>query len=254
MSKRLLLAGETWFSYGVHLKGFSPYWTGGYAEGQREFVAALEQRGWSVDHLANHMATEAFPWTMEELAPYDAVILSDISADTILLHPKTFEKGERTPDRLALLAEWVRSGGGLAMIGGYMAFSGFEGRGRFGMTALADVLPVSTLVGDDRIEAPAGVVPKAVGAHEILDGISGEWPYFLGYNRVTAREGCPVLMQVGDDPFLAVGAFDKGRSVAFASDCSPHWGSPAFLSWDHYAAFWDRLMSWVAKSRPEPSR
>lgn len=250
MSKRLLLAGETWFSYGVHLKGFSPYWTGGYAEGQKEFVAALEQTGWSVDHLPNHRATEDFPWTMDELNTYDAVILSDISADTILLHPKTFVQGERTPDRLALLADWVRAGGGLAMIGGYMAFSGFEGRGRFGMTALADVLPVGTLAGDDRIETPAGVTPEVVAEHEILNGISGEWPHFLGYNRITPREGCPVLLQVGKDPFLAVGEFGAGRAVAFASDCSPHWGSPAFLEWEHYARFWDRLMTWVAASRP----
>ena len=248
MSKRLLLAGETWFSYGVHLKGFSPYWTGGYAEGQKEFVAALESRDWAVNHLPNHAATDSFPWTIEELDDYDVVVLSDISADTIQLHPDTFLKGERTTDRLALLADWVRRGGGLVMIGGYLAFSGFEGRGRFGMTALADVLPVRTLVGDDRIEAPSGVVPTAAGSHEILKGIAGEWPHFLGYNRFVAREDSSVLMTVGADPFLVVGEMKQGRSVAFASDCSPHWGSQAFVEWTHYAAFWDRLMSWAAGS------
>lgn len=251
MSKRLLLAGETWFSYGLHMKGFSPYTTGGYAEGQKEFVAALESRGWDVTHLPNHRATEEFPWTMAELDAFDVVVLSDISADTILLHPRTFVNGERTTDRLALLGEWVRTGGGFVMMGGYMAFSGFEGRGRFGMTALVDVLPVGTIVGDDRIEAPAGVTPTVAQAHDILSGINGPWPHFLGYNRILPREGCPVLMTVGADPFLAVGSFGKGRSVAFASDCSPHWGSPEFLAWEHYATFWDRLMSWAAKSRPD---
>ena len=247
MSKRLLLAGETWFSYGVHLKGFSAYASGAYDEGQKPLVAALEASGWTVDHLPNHFATQQFPWTLEELDAYDVVVLSDISADTIQLHPKTFVKGERTTDRLALLGDWVRKGGGFAMIGGYMAFSGFEGRGRFGMTPLADILPVRTLVGDDRIEAPAGVTPKVVQDHDILSGLSPNWPHFLGYNRVSPREDASVLMTVGSDPFLAVAEFGDGRSAAFASDCSPHWGSPEFMAWESYAAFWDGLMSWLAR-------
>ena len=247
MTKRMLLAGETWFSYGVHSKGFSAYATGAYDEGQKPLVAALEASGWQVDHLPNHFATERFPWTLAELDAYDVVVLSDISADTLQLHPRTFVKGERTVDRLALLAEWVRGGGGLAMIGGYMAFSGFEGRGRFGMTPLIEVLPVTTLVGDDRIEAPAGIVPAIVQDHELLSGISGPWPYFLGYNRVIARNDASVLMTAGNDPFLVVAGCGKGRSAAFASDCSPHWGSPEFLAWEHYARFWDALMSWLAR-------
>jgi uncharacterized membrane protein len=78
------------------------------------------------------------------------------------------------------------------------------------------------MLSDDRIEAPAGVTPEVVAEHDILAGISGDWPHFLGYNRVVARESCPVLMKVGNDPFLAVGEFGEGRTVAFASDCSPH--------------------------------
>ncbi len=248
MPRRLLLAGETWFSYGVHLKGFSPYTTGSFEEGQKEFVAALESRGWSVTHLPNHLATENFPWMLEELDEFEVVVLSDISADTIQLHPRSFLHGERTPDRLALVADWVRRGGGLVMMGGYMAFSGFEGRGRFGLTPLADVMPVRMLVGDDRIETPAGVTPEVTAAHDILAGIDGEWPHFLGYNRIIAREGFDVLLKVASDPFLVVGDVEKGRVSAFASDCSPHWGSPAFLQWEHYATFWDRLMSWTGRA------
>ncbi|MGH2386054.1 MAG: glutamine amidotransferase, partial [Candidatus Limnocylindria bacterium] len=81
---RALLAGETWMSYGIHLKGFSAYNTGGYAEGQSEFVEALNSSGWEVDHIPNHLATRAFPTTAEQLSSFDVVILSDIGADTLL--------------------------------------------------------------------------------------------------------------------------------------------------------------------------
>jgi len=247
MSKRLLLAGETWISYGVHLKGFSSYTTGGYDEGQKPLVEALTAAGWEVDHIPNHLATEQFPWTLDALDAYDVVVLSDISADTLLLHPRAFVKGQRIVDRLELLAEWVRRGGGFAMIGGYMAFSGFEGRGRFGMTSLADILPVRTIIGDDRIEKPAGVTPVVSAEHDVLSGLSTDWPHFLGYNRVIAREEATTLMTVGDDPFLVVAEFGEGRAAAFASDCSPHWGSPEFLAWKDYQPFWNQLMSWLAR-------
>ncbi|MEJ7742454.1 MAG: glutamine amidotransferase [Nocardioidaceae bacterium] len=39
---RVLLAGETWLTYGIHQKGFSAYTTGGYEVGSDEFLAALQ--------------------------------------------------------------------------------------------------------------------------------------------------------------------------------------------------------------------
>jgi uncharacterized membrane protein len=58
-----------------------------------------------------------------------------------------------------------------------------------------------------------------------------------------------VLLSVEDDPFLAVAERGKGRSAAFASDCSPHWGSPEFMAWDGYATFWDQLLGWLVRER-----
>lgn len=245
MSTTILLAGETWFTHGTHVKGFGSYETGHYAEGQTEFVEALRSEGVQVDHLPNHIATERFPWTMDELSPYDVVVLSDIPADTLQLHPTTFDRGERTTDRLALLRDWVDAGGGLLMVGGYMSFSGFAGKARFQNTPLADVLPVQMLGYDDRIETPAGVAPKVESAHPVLDGIDDAWPHFLGYQRLIARPDADVALSVGEDPFLALGTYGSGRAAAFASDCSPHWGSPAFLAWPSYARFWSNLIAWT---------
>lgn len=245
--RRVLLAGETWLTYGIHQKGFSAYTTGGYEVGSDDFVAALTTRGWDVDHVANHLATETFPTSVQELAEYDVVILSDIGADTLLLHPDTFVRGRRTPNRLAVIDEWVRAGGGFLMIGGYMSFAGFEGKGRYHATPVERCLPVDIHGYDDRAERPEGVYPKVESCrHPILNGLSETWPYFLGYNRLTAKATGTVLLSVEDDPFLVVGERGEGRSAAFASDCSPHWGSPDFMAWDGYGVFWDQLLSWLS--------
>jgi uncharacterized membrane protein len=243
---RVLLAGETWFTHGIHQKGFSAYATGSYQEGCADFIAALEQRGWSVEHLPNHQATDEFPRTLSDLERYEVVILSDIPADTLLLHPDTFVAGRRTPDPLLALERWVSAGGGFLMVGGYMSFSGFEGKARYQATPLARVLPVDLLGYDDRIETPGGVTPALViPTHPILAGLDSEWPHFLGYNRVRARDG-DVLLRFDEDPLLVVSEYGSGRVAAFTSDCSPHWGSPEFIAWSSYATFWHNLVNWLA--------
>jgi uncharacterized membrane protein len=243
----VLIAGETWVTHKVELKGFSTYSTGSYAVGLTELVDGLRAHGHEVSHIPNHEAVEAFPWALAELEPFDVVVLSDISADTIQLHPACTERGERTPDRLRVLSEHVRLGRGLLMVGGYMSFSGFEGKARYQSTPLAPVLPVQLLGHDDRVEAPEGVTPEVRMPHAVLEGIGEDWPYFLGYNRLIAKGGADVLMTVGDDPFLVLGAAGEGRTAAFASDCSPHWGSPAFLAWPDYGRFWSQLVSWLGE-------
>jgi len=245
---RVLIAGETWVTHKVEVKGFSSYSTGAYAVGLVELVDGLQAHGHEVTHITNHEAVEVFPWALEDFAAFDVVVLSDISADTIQLHPACLERGERIPDRLRVLADYVLGGGGLLMVGGYMSFSGYEGKARYQATPLASVLPVTLLGHDDRVEAPEGVTPTGGSQHPILADIAPDWPYFLGYNRVIAKPDAEVLMTVGEDPFLVVGAPGDGRVAAFASDCSPHWGSPAFLAWPDYGRFWSNLVDWLGAS------
>lgn len=246
---KVLIAGETWMTYGVHVKGFSAYYTGGYASGIAPLLSALEGSGVDVTHLPNHVATIDFPREVAALAEYDAVVLSDIGADTLLLHPDVFERGQRIADPLRAIVDYVAAGGGLLMIGGYMSFSGFDGHARYHHTPLADILPVRMLGADDRIEEPSGIHPTVMMDHPVLSGIPSDWPYFLGYNRLVAKESSQILMAVGDDPFLVLGTHGAGRCAAFASDCSPHWGSPEFTGWAAYATFWKQLLEWTGGSR-----
>jgi uncharacterized membrane protein len=227
------------------VKGFSTYSTGSYAVGLTELVEGLRAHGHEVTHITNHDAVEAFPWTLADFELFDVVILSDISADTIQLHPACIDRGERIPDRLRVLAEHVRRGHGLLMVGGYMSFSGFGGKARYQSTPLAPVLPVELLGHDDRIETPEGVTPEIQKPHPVLEGIATDWPYFLGYNRLIAKGEAEVLMTAEGNPFLVLGVAGEGRAAAFASDCSPHWGSPAFIAWPDYGRFWNQLVAWL---------
>ncbi len=59
---------------------------------------------------------------------WDAIILSDIGANTLLLHPDTWLKSRRTANRLTLLHDYVAGGGALMMIGGYYSFQGNQRR------------------------------------------------------------------------------------------------------------------------------
>jgi uncharacterized membrane protein len=244
---RVLLAGESWVTHGIHVKGFGSYTTGDYEEGHAPLRDALTSAGIEFHHIPNHLATEAFPRTVEELRPFDVVILSDCPADTLLLHRDTFVGGKRTPNRLTAIADYVEAGGGFLMVGGYMSFGGFEGKANYRLSPLARILPVGILPGDDRMECPEGIAPEvATPDHPVLRGLEPQWPWFLGYNKLEARPGADVLLAAGGDPFLAVRAVGGGRTAAFASDCSPHWGSPAFVEWNGYAPFWGQLVAWLA--------
>lgn len=248
-SSRILFAGESWSTYAVHTKGANSYTTSAYEEGAKDLLAALASSGFDVSYMRNHEAAEGFPYTPEELASrFDVVVLSDIPADSLLLPHAVFAKGEKRPNRLRSLAKFVERGGGLLMVGGYMSFAGFEGRARYASTPLAEALPVEISHHDDRVEEPEGVNPVVARQHPILEGVSGNWPYFLGYNRFKAKAGSEVILSVGEDPFLVIDRRGSGRVAAFASDCSPHWGSPEFIAWPHYSTFWSRLTAWLAGS------
>lgn len=246
-SLRVLIAGESWVTHSIHQKGFDSFTTTSYHEGVGPLRTVLETAGIEVDYLPNHLAAGAFPGTRAELDPYAAVILSDIGANTLLLHPDTFDRSAPMPDRPAVIREYVEHGGGLVMIGGYLTFQGIDGRARWAGTPVEAALPVTMLETDDRVEMPSGVEPVVRSPdHPIVAGLPATWPVLLGYNRVRPRDGADLVVSVGDDPLIVAGAHGQGRGVAFTSDCGPHWCPPPFVEWQGYAALWPQLVHWVA--------
>ena len=244
---KVLMAGESWMTFTTHVKGFDSFTTASYAEGGSAMIAALRAGGVEVTYMPCHVAMNAFPDTAEALAAFDVVILSDIGANTLLLRDSTFVRSELTTNRLHSLRAYVEKGGALLMIGGYLTFQGFEGKAAYHGTAVEQVLPVVLSVHDDRRENPQGVVPETVDfAHPIAQGLK-DWPAMLGYNQATLQHDAHLVATIGGDPLIAVREVQAGRSAVFSSDCSAHWGPPAFTSWSCYQTLWLNLVRWLAK-------
>lgn len=245
---RVLLVGESWFVHSIHQKGFDSFTTSEYTLGGAEFTAALRGAGHAVTHIPCHEIATALPTTAAGLhALADVVVISDVGANTFQVPPATFARSEIQPDRVEALRAFSASGGGLAMVGGYMSFSGIDATARWGRTALAEVLPVGVLDRDDRIELPAGAPPAVLTAHPVTEGLDPVWPALLGLNEVTVRPDALELAHCAGHPLLVVGTHGEGRTAAFTSDLAPHWAPPPFLSWSGYALLFDRLVRWLAK-------
>lgn len=240
----ILLAGESWVSVQFHVKGQNVVADSTYTEAADHLIAALEVAGADVTFQPCHVAAEEFPRSRAALDQYDLVILSDIGADTLQITQRVAD-GQPDADRLALLAEYVRDGGALGMIGGYTSFAGKDGKARYGVTPLADVLPVQIARHDDRVEVPAGVQPEPTGEADATADLPDQWSAVLGYNRLVADDEAEVWATVDDDPFVVVGDHGAGSAFAFASDCAPHWAPESFLEWDDLPTLWARIVDRV---------
>jgi uncharacterized membrane protein len=247
----VLVVGESWVKHTVHMKGFDHFHSTEYEEGGGDFLAALEMAGHAVTYIRAHEVSLRFPTSPDELARYDVVVVSDIGSNSFLLTDDVFLRSEQSVNRLKLLVDYVRRGGGLLMIGGYLSFTGIDARARYGASPLAEVLPVRMSDHDDRVEVPEGIAPRVLAAdHAAIQGAGEDWPVLLGYNRLVPKEDAEVVVQVGDDPLLTVMEAGQGRSVAFASDCAPHWAPPQFVSWARYPQLWASVVRWAAGGRP----
>jgi uncharacterized membrane protein len=244
---RVLVVGESWVSAATHYKGWDQFSSVTFHSGLGLLRDALGPYGVELDHLPAHEAAEQFPFEPAGLAGYAVVLLSDVGANTLLLHPDTWLHGRRTPNRLTMLREWVEAGGGLGMAGGYYSFQGIDGRARYRGTAVEAVLPAVIDPWDDRVEVPEGFAPRPVAAdHEILAGLGPDWPPLLGYNRFRLKDDAEELVAYGEDPILAVRTAGAGRTLAWASDIGPHWCPEEFAAWEGYGRLFAQAIGWLA--------
>lgn len=93
---KMLFAGESWLTHNMEVKGWDDFSVGGYGTEIDRIHAAMDEFA-EITHLPSHLVGEKFPSTMEELKTYDVVILSDVGANTLLLHPLCLPKASVSP-------------------------------------------------------------------------------------------------------------------------------------------------------------
>ncbi|TKI05342.1 glutamine amidotransferase [Martelella alba] len=252
--KKVLLVGETWVTSATHFKGFDQFGSVTFHSGAKGVRAALADTAFELIHMPAHQAVEEFPFTLKELDTYDVILLSDIGANSLLLHPDVWLNGKTVANRLVLLRDWTAKGGALAMFGGYLSFQGIDGKARWHRTAVEQALPVDCLPYDDRIEAPEGFHAQIAPEHrdhDMFAGLSGDWPALLGANELIAKPGSDVLVRLpaalGGHPLLVTGRYGQGRTLAWASDISPHWLPQSFRDWPGYRQLLVNMLTWLTR-------
>ncbi|MGC8631703.1 MAG: glutamine amidotransferase [Thermoprotei archaeon] len=220
------------------------------------FIEALKKDS-SIDvtYMPTWEAYKNFPKTLDELMAYDVLLLSDIEYDSIIYYPDFYNTANygkfiTLPNRVKNINEFVKRGGGLAMLGGWQSFAGKYGHAMWQHTPVEEALPVNMLDRDDRVETPEGAYVKVVnGDHPITRGIDWESaPPLLGYNKILLKKSAELLATIGGgDVLMAAGDYYSGRTFAFASDPSPHWGIN-FMNWKYYDTLWRQAVKWLGKA------
>jgi uncharacterized membrane protein len=198
---------------------------------------------------------ESLPETPEDFALFDVLVLGDLDASFLTAEQKT------------QIARFVRSGGGLLMIGGTHTM----GPGGYGGTPIEDVMPV---VFGTRAIGQEGVafLPQLTTAgtqHPIFEGIDG---YFLGPGGVAptrqpllkelsgcartlrAKAGTVLALhprrrnEAGPLTVLAAQRTGSGRSAAFTADTTWRWlmQMRALGVQGPHGRFWGQMIRWLA--------
>lgn len=192
----------------------------------------------------------------EELRSFDVVILQDFD-----YRPYQMAR------YLRHIAEFVREGGGLLMIGGSQSFSA----GGYYGTELAEVLPVQigpegfdeSMLSFDTFSARL----TAAGQRHPVTALSPDrreneaiwrsFPILEGLNLVDAvKPGAVVLAQHpllkdlrGDQlPLVVLGHSGRGRSLAVLTDSTWRWALPAAASGGgarYHQRFWNNALRWL---------
>ena len=249
--KKVLFVGETWTVTKFHTKGFDVIPLQGYEDFSVYLTNSLAPfKDISITHIPNHLVLSTYPETMEQISQYDVVIISDCGRNTLTMYPDMF-KVPMGPNKVKLTADYVKNGGSIIMIGGWLTFQGIQGKANYHGSEIEEVLPVDIKETDDRVECTEGAKPNILqGNHKILKDISPDWPQFLGYQKVFPKAEAEVLATIGDkgDAFIIVWKTGRGKAMAFTSDIAPHWGQD-FIGWKDYGNFWYSAVSWLSESK-----
>jgi len=170
-----------------------------------------------------------------------------------------------TQAEMRQLAETVRAGAGLIMLGGLQAF----GPGGYATTPLAAVLPVEMdrferqplgdpIREDAHVPGPLKMMPTRLGLNHFALTLAAdprvnqrrwaELPPLEGANRFERSRLAPAALELaaaGEHPLLVAHNYGAGRVMAFAADSTWRWWMRGHE--DAFARFWRQVILWLAK-------
>jgi uncharacterized membrane protein len=160
----------------------------------------------------------AFPQQVADLKPFSLVVLADVPADALGFAGRQ------------ALRQFVEAGGGLLVLGGYFSY----GRGGIARSFLEDMLPVTFSSAWELTPAGTGAAVQPVKSMSLPSNLG--WapaPQCLWLHHLQAKAGAKVVLKAGDQPFLVVGEFGKGRVAACAGTVlgAPGAGQQPFWEW-----------------------
>ncbi len=247
--KKILFIGESWQVHVTEAKGYDTFSYDYYEVATGFIKSAVESNDYEFVHIPAHMVDAQFPKTLDELLEYAVVMVSDVGANTFNLPMNTFIRLNPMPNKLKMLREYVERGGAFVMIGGYLAYTGFQARGAYKRTPIEEILPVTMLEGDDRMEESDGATARIeLVSHPVVAGLPNKWPALLGYNLVIPKENSTVIATINNNPLIVVGSYGKGRTCAYTTDCAPHWSPEDFCTWEGYSRLWGNLINWLTQA------
>jgi len=189
----------------------------------------------------------------KELTNFDLVIFDNFNYSFYL-----------RPDYLESLRDFVKNGGGFAMIGGPNLFN----EGRNGLSPIGDILPFRFAEKESyRRDSPIAVRLSHAGAKHPMMRLSDDFqegdadhlrfwlamPPLDGINLMEAKRSASVLVESADGipwPILTVSEYGKGRILALATDYAWKWymgmvaagkGNQPYLRLVH------RMVRWLTK-------
>ena len=92
--KKVLLVGESWMSSATHYKGFDQFGSVTFHLGAEPLSRCWPTVEFDLTYMPSHEAVADLPFTLEGLDAYDAMILSDIGANSILLPSRCLAAGK----------------------------------------------------------------------------------------------------------------------------------------------------------------
>jgi uncharacterized membrane protein len=176
----------------------------------------------------------SLPEEIEELLGYRAIILSNMGACHL------------TPHARAALAQYVRAGGRLLVIGGSLAL----GNGQTTGTDLEALLP-ATLAGpfDTRPLPRAAQLLQPAPKSPFATLPWKAAPRLYWAHRLTPRPSVAILLTAGKDPILLDWPYGHGRVMLFAGtvEGDPQPGDTPAWAWNGWGTFWYVAMERLLK-------